>query len=46
MCNSAEMRVTGILSGSRIIPECIQPVELRAETLLEELQGFMKEPAV
>jgi replication factor A1 len=44
--HGAEMRVTGILSGSRIIPECIQPVELRPETLLEELQGFMKEPAV
>jgi len=44
--HGAEVRVTGILSGSRIIPECIQPVELRPETLLEELQGFMKEPAV
>ena len=44
--HGAEMRVTGILSGSRIIPECIQPVELRPESLLEELRGFMKEPAV
>ena len=44
--HGAEMRVTGTLSGSRIIPECIQPVELMPETLLEELQGFMKEPAV
>jgi hypothetical protein len=39
------MRVTGILSGSRIIPGCVQPVELKPETLLEELQGFMKEIA-
>jgi len=44
--HGAEMRVIGILSGSRIIPECIQPVELRPEILLEELRGFMKEPAV
>lgn len=44
--HGAEMRVTGTRSGSRIIPECVQPVELMAETLLEELQGFMKEPAV
>ena len=44
--HGSEMRVTGILSGNRIIPECVQPVELRPETLLEELRGFMKEPAV
>jgi replication factor A1 len=43
--HGAEMRVTGTLSGSRIIPECIQPVELRPEILLEELQGFINEPA-
>jgi len=41
--HGAEMRVTGILSGSRIIPEHIQPVELKPETLLLEIQGFMKE---
>jgi replication factor A1 len=44
--HGAEMRLTGILSGSRIIPECIQPVELKPETLLDELQGFMKELAL
>ena len=41
--HGAEMRVTGILSGSRIIPEHVQPVELKPETLLLEIQGFLKE---
>jgi len=41
--HGAEMRVTGILSGSRIIPEHVQPVELKLETLLLEIRGFVKE---
>jgi len=41
--HGAEMQVTGILSGSRIIPDHVQPVELKPETLLLEIQGFMKE---
>jgi replication factor A1 len=41
--HGAEMRVTGILSGNRIIPEQIQPVELNPETLLREIREFMKE---
>jgi replication factor A1 len=41
--HGAEMRVTGVLSGSRIIPEHVQPVELIAETLLLEVREFMKE---
>jgi replication factor A1 len=41
--HGAEMRITGILSGSRIIPEQVQPVELKPETLLLEIRGFVKE---
>ncbi len=41
--HGAEMRVTGVLSGSRIIPEHVQPVELSPETLLLEIREFMKE---
>jgi replication factor A1 len=41
--HGAEMQVTGIRSGSRIIPEHVQPVELGPETLLAGLRGFMKE---
>jgi replication factor A1 len=44
--HGSEVQVTGILSGSRIIPESVQPVEIRPENLLLELRGFMKEPAV
>jgi len=41
--HGAEMRVTGVLSGSRIIPEHVQPIELSPETLLREIREFMKE---
>jgi replication factor A1 len=41
--HGAEMRVTGVLSGSRIIPEHVQPVELSPETLLQEIREFIKE---
>ena len=41
--HGAEMRVTGILSGSRIIPDHVQPVELKPETLLPEIRDFVKE---
>jgi len=36
-----EMEVTGILSGSRIIPDKVVPVELRAEDMMTRLQKFM-----
>lgn len=38
--HGAEMRVTGILSGSRIIPDQVQPVEISPETLLQEIREF------
>ena len=41
--HGTEMRVTGVLSGSRIIPEHVQPIELSPETLLREIREFMKE---
>jgi replication factor A1 len=41
--HGTEVRVTGVLSGSRIIPDHIQPIELNPETLLQEICEFMKE---
>ena len=41
--HGAEMRVTGVLSGSRIIPDHVQPIELSPETLLRDIREFMKE---
>ena len=38
--HGAEMRVTGVLSGSRIIPDQVQPVEISPETLLREIREF------
>ena len=38
-----EMQVTGVLSGNRIAAEYTQPVDLKAETLLMQLRGFMEE---
>jgi replication factor A1 len=38
-----EIQVTGILSGSRIIAECTQPVDIKAETLLVQIRGFIEE---
>jgi len=34
----AELQVTGTLAGSRIIPETVVPVEIRAETVMAHLQ--------
>jgi replication factor A1 len=43
--HGSEVQVTGILSGSRIIPKSVQPVEIRPENLLLEIREFMKELA-
>jgi replication factor A1 len=44
--HGSEVLVTGTLTGSRIIPKSVQPVEIRPENLLLELRGFMKELTV
>jgi replication factor A1 len=41
--HGAEMQVTGVLSGNRIIVENTQPVEVKAETLLVQIHGFIEE---
>jgi replication factor A1 len=41
--HGAEMQITGILSGNRIIAEYSQPVDLKAETLLVQIRGFIEE---
>jgi replication factor A1 len=41
--HGADMQVTGVLSGNRIIVENTQPVEVKAETLLVQIQGFIEE---
>jgi replication factor A1 len=41
--HGVEMQVTGILSGNRIIAEFSQPVDLKAETLLVQIRGFIEE---
>ncbi len=41
--HGAEMRVTGVLSGNRIIPDHVQTVEISPESLLLEIREFMKE---
>jgi replication factor A1 len=41
--HGAEMQVTGILSGNRIIAEYTQPVDIEADTLLGEIRGFIEE---
>jgi replication factor A1 len=33
-----ELQVTGTLAGSRIVPDCIVPVEVRADTVMARLQ--------
>jgi replication factor A1 len=38
-----EMQVTGILSGSRIIPKDARTLDLKPEPLLAQIQSFMKE---
>ncbi len=38
--HGSEMRVTGVLSGSRIIPDQVQPMEISPETLLREIREF------
>jgi replication factor A1 len=40
----SEVRVTGTLSGSRIIPDSILPVEIRAETVMAHLQKLRDDP--
>jgi replication factor A1 len=44
--HGSEVQVRGIRSGSRIIPKSVQAVEIRAEDLLLEIQGFKKELAM
>jgi len=41
--HGAEMQVTGILSGNRIMAEYTQPVDMKAETLLVQIRGFIEE---
>jgi replication factor A1 len=41
--HGAELRVTGFLSGNRILAESTQQVDLKPETLLMELCGFIEE---
>jgi replication factor A1 len=41
--HGGELRVKGLLSGNRIIPESTQPVDLRPENLLTELREFIEE---
>lgn len=41
--HGAEMQVTGILSGNRITAENSQPVDLKPETLLAQVRGFIEE---
>jgi len=41
--HGADMQVTGILSGNRIIVENNRPVEIKAETLLVQIHGFIEE---
>ena len=41
--HGAEIQVTGILSGNRIIVENTQPVDIKAETLLVQIHGFIEE---
>ncbi len=37
------MQVTGILSGSRIIPEDARTIDLKPEPVLAQLQNFIQE---
>jgi replication factor A1 len=41
--HGVEMEVTGIVSGNRIIAEYSRPVDLKAETLLVQIRGFIEE---
>lgn len=41
--HGAEIQVTGILSGNRIIAEYSQPVDIKAEDLLTQVRGFIEE---
>jgi replication factor A1 len=41
--HGAEIQVTGVLSGNRIIVENTQTVEIKAETLLVQIHGFIEE---
>jgi len=41
--HGVEMQVTGILSGNRIIAEYSQPVDIKPETLLVQIRGFIEE---
>ena len=41
--HGGEVQVTGILSGNRITAEYTQPVDLKPETLLVQLSGFIEE---
>jgi replication factor A1 len=38
--HGTEVRITGTLTGSRIIPEKIETVELKAEEILAEIRRF------
>jgi len=41
--HGTEIQVTGVLSGNRIIVENTQPVDIKAETLLVQIHGFIEE---
>ena len=41
--HGSEVTVTGLLSGSRIIPEQVEPVVLDAESVLQNVQQFQDE---
>jgi replication factor A1 len=41
--HGAEIQVTGVLSGNRIIVKNTQTVEIKAETLLVQIHGFIEE---
>jgi replication factor A1 len=41
--HGVEMQVTGIRSGNRIMAEHTRPVELKPESILTELRGFIEE---
>jgi hypothetical protein len=41
--HGSEVTVTGLLSGSRIIPERVEPVVLDAESVLRNVRQFEEE---
>jgi replication factor A1 len=41
--HGAEIQVTGVLSGNRIIVKNTQTVDIKAESLLVQIHGFIEE---